>query len=108
MFGVTYRNNKFEWMLKNIRLEKIISAPIWATILFSELSALLDVRHCPKLQSCAISRKTNDATLRTPPPPPPPCQIFFSWVLPPLVVRQCSKPTSYAFSWKTKEPNLKK
>ena len=28
-----------------------------------EVSALLDVRHCPKLQSCAISRKTNDATL---------------------------------------------
>ena len=26
-----------------------------------EISALLDIRHCPKLQSCAILRKTNDA-----------------------------------------------
>ena len=106
MFGVTYRNNKFEWMLKNTRIEKIISAPIWATIFFSELSALLDVRHCPKLQSCAISRKTNDATLRI--PPSPANDFFSSWVLPPIVVRQCSKLTSYAFSWKTNEPNLKK
>ena len=24
-------NNKFEWTLDNIRIEKIISAPIWAT-----------------------------------------------------------------------------
>ena len=31
---------------------------------FWEVSALLDVRHCPKLQSCAISRKSNDTTLR--------------------------------------------
>ena len=31
---------------------------------FFEVSALLDVRHCPKLQSCKISRKTNDTTLR--------------------------------------------
>ena len=29
-----------------------------------EVSALLDVRHCPKLQSCAISRKANDAYLK--------------------------------------------
>ena len=29
-----------------------------------EVSTLLDVRHCPKLQSCAISRKSNDANLR--------------------------------------------
>ena len=28
------------------------------------VSALLDGRHCTKLQSCAISKKTNDATLR--------------------------------------------
>ena len=32
--------------------------------LFLEVSALLDIRHCPKLQSCAISRKANDANLR--------------------------------------------
>ena len=31
---------------------------------FFEVSALLDVRHCPNLQSCAISRKTSDTTLR--------------------------------------------
>ena len=29
---------------------------------YLEILALLDVRHCPKLQSCAVSRKTNDAT----------------------------------------------
>ena len=29
---------------------------------FFEVSALLDVRHCSKLQSCTISRKSNDAT----------------------------------------------
>ena len=31
---------------------------------FFEVSALLDVSNCPKLQSYAISRKTNDAHLR--------------------------------------------
>ena len=31
---------------------------------FLEVSALLDLRHCPKLQSCTISRKTNDVNLR--------------------------------------------
>ena len=31
---------------------------------FLEVSVLLEVRRCPKLQSCAISRKTNDANLR--------------------------------------------
>ena len=29
-----------------------------------EVSALLDDRHCPKLQSCAILRETIDANLR--------------------------------------------
>ena len=58
--------SKFEWTLDDIRIEKIISDLIWATIFFFFLtvSALLDVKHCPKLQSCAISRKTNDAALR--------------------------------------------
>ena len=32
--------------------------------IFFKVSALLDVRHCPKLHFCAISRNTNDATLR--------------------------------------------
>ena len=51
-------------MLDNIRIEKIVSTPIWATKYFLEVLALLDARHYPKLQSCAISRKTSDATLR--------------------------------------------
>ena len=47
--------SKFEWMLDNIRIEKIILATIWATeffffFFFFEISALLDVRQCPKLQ----------------------------------------------------------
>ena len=56
----------FEWTLDDIRIEKIISAPIWATIFFFflEVLFLVGVRHCPKLQSWAIARKTNDATLR--------------------------------------------
>ena len=52
-------------------LENLISAPIWACSaliwakkFFLEVSALLDVRYCPKLQSRAISRKTNNANLR--------------------------------------------
>ena len=33
--------------------------------IFLEVSALVAVRHCPKLQSCTIiSRKYNDATLK--------------------------------------------
>ena len=36
---------------------------IWASI-FLEVSALLDARHCPKVQSCAIWRKTNDENLK--------------------------------------------
>ena len=31
--------------------------------LFFEVSFLLDVRHCPKLQSCVISRKVNDTIM---------------------------------------------
>ena len=57
--------SQFEWTLDDIRIEKIISALIWATIFFFlTVSALLDAKHCPKLQSCAISRKTKDAALR--------------------------------------------
>ena len=56
-------------MLNNIKIREIILAAILTTFLFFfffffEVSALLDVRHCPKLQSCAISRKYNDITLR--------------------------------------------
>ena len=38
--------------------------PEFAPQLFFDVSALLDVRYCSKLQSCAILRKTNDANLR--------------------------------------------
>ena len=55
---------KFDWMLDDIKKEKIISALIWAKKVYLEFSALLDVRHCPKLQSRAISKKTNEANLR--------------------------------------------
>ena len=41
-------------MLNDIIIEKIISALIWATRYFLEVSALVDVRHCPKMQSCAV------------------------------------------------------
>ena len=44
--------------------------------------------------------------LPTPPSPPPP--PIFSWVLPLLVVRQCSKLSSYTISRNINEPNLKK
>ena len=37
-----YITSKFEWMLDDIGIEKIISAPIWP---FFEFSALTDVRH---------------------------------------------------------------
>ena len=63
------QHQELDWTPDDIRPEKIISAPtwacyalIWATHFFEAL-ALLDVRHCPKLQSYAISRKTNDANL---------------------------------------------
>ena len=49
-------------------LGNLILAPIWATLFFFffffEISVLLNVRRCPKMQSCAISRKTNDVNLR--------------------------------------------
>ena len=52
------KRNKFEWKLNNIRLEKIISAPMLPQKSFLEVSALQAVRHCPKLQSSAISGTT--------------------------------------------------
>lgn len=59
-------------MPNDIRIEKIISARILGQlgpnldrkILFGGFPALLDVRHCLKLQSCAVYRKTNDANLK--------------------------------------------
>ena len=43
--------SKFEWILDDIRIENIISTPIWANKCFFEVSALLDIRQCPKLQT---------------------------------------------------------
>ena len=45
------KTSKSKWKLNDVRIEKIISAP-------------LAVWHCSKLQSCAISRKTKYATMR--------------------------------------------
>ena len=77
-----------------------------------EVSALLDVRHCLKLKSCVISRKTNDATLRKSQKPSFRTQfgapMFFSWVLSLLLFMQCSKVSSYVISRKTNDPNLRK
>ena len=39
---------------------KYLCGPVRATKFFLEVSAILDVRHCPKLQSGAISMKDND------------------------------------------------
>ena len=44
------KTSKFDWMLNDIKIENIISVLIWVTN-YREVSALLDVRHCPKLQS---------------------------------------------------------
>ena len=102
------RTSKFEWALKKIRKEKIISAPTWATNLFFESSALLDVDIVP---SCDLVQYQGKLMMqpwengKSPNLGPP---IFFSWVLPLLVVRQCSELSSYAISRKTNEPNLKK
>ena len=78
------KTSKFEWKVDDIRMEKIISATILATKYFLEVSALLDIRHYPKLQSCAISRKYNNATLRK----WQKTLTFVSWVLPLLLFRQ--------------------
>ena len=44
------KTSKFEWTFDNIKIGKIISAPIWATkFFFLEVAALLDVRYCPNL-----------------------------------------------------------
>ena len=63
-FEINLRTSKLEWPLNDIRIEKSILVPIWDTNPFLEVSGLLNYRHCLKLQSCTLSRKTNDATLR--------------------------------------------
>ena len=88
--------SKFKWTLNNIRIEKVISVPISVTKAFFEVSALLDVRHCPKLQSFVTSRKHNMQPWQNGKSPNfgpslDPRKIF-SWLLLLLIVRQCSKP----------------
>ena len=107
----TSLTSKSEWTLDNIAIEKIISAPILAKRFFLEVSALVAVRrHCPKLQSWAISVKTNNGTLRKWQKPYPNFELnlglpkFLSRVL----SRQCSKLSSYTISSETNELNLKK
>ena len=41
-----------------------LQGPNLSRKLFFKVSALLDVRHGLKLQSCALPRKSNDANLR--------------------------------------------
>ena len=51
------KTSKSEWTFDNIRIEKIISDQSGPQQRFLEVLALLGVRHCPKLQSSAISKK---------------------------------------------------
>ena len=66
---IEIETDNFDWVLHNIRIQKIILATTWVLSpnlghkVFLEISALLNVRRCPKLQSCAISRKTNYVNL---------------------------------------------
>ena len=78
---------------------------------FLEDSAPLHIRHCPKLQHCAISRKTNDANLRIWQKPYFQTQFWaakrFLWVLP-LLARHSSKLWFHTIQRKPNEPNLRK
>ena len=51
-------------MLDDIAIERIISVPILAKKILLEVLLQLLVRHCPRLQSWAISGETNDGSLR--------------------------------------------
>ena len=58
------KTSKFEWILDNIRIEKIIWPKFGPQNFVLDVLTLLDVRHCLKLQSCEILRKTNEPHLR--------------------------------------------
>ena len=96
--------------LTTLEQKRSFRTQFWLKIFFLEVSALLSVRHSPKLQSCRISGKTNDGTLRKWHKPYPNFERnlgptgFFSRVL----SRQYSKLSSYAIPRKTNELNLKK
>ena len=101
------KNNKFEWTLNNSKMEKIISTPIWATnFVFCSLSivpncSLVQYQGKILMQPWENSKNPNFG------PNLGPQEIFFM-VLPQLVLRQCSKLSSYAISRKANKPNLKK
>ena len=76
-----------------------------------EISALLNVRHCLKLDNRQYHAKLMMQPLENDKNPifgPEFAPQYFSWVLPLLVVRQCFKPSFYSISTKTNEANLKK
>ena len=58
------KTSKFEWILDNIRIEKIIWPKFGPQNFVLDVLTLLDVRHCLKLQSFEILRKTNEPHLR--------------------------------------------
>ena len=84
--------NKFEWVLNDIRIEK--------TIFFLGFNST----SCNLLQyqgKLMMQPWKNDKNTHFGP-------NFFSWILPLLVVRHCSKLSSYAIWRKTNERNLRK
>ena len=100
-------------MLNDIRIEKItlnqISATVYFYFLRFKIYYMLDI-----VPSCNLVQY--EGNIMTPPgengknpnlrpslDPPK----FFPWVLPLLIVRQCSKLSSYAISTKANGPNLK-
>ena len=101
--------SKFKWTFDNIRTEKIISVPILVTK--NSFGGFYSTR-CQKLFQEVVPRKYNDAPLRKWQKPnfgPSLGHLkFFSWVLLLLVVRQCSKLSSYAISRKTNDKNMTK
>ena len=60
----TLKQASFSGHSTTLEWERSFRPQFWRKIFFLEVSALLAVRHCPKLQSWAISGKTNDETLR--------------------------------------------
>ena len=94
------KTSKFEWMLDNIRIEKIILTPIWAINVFwrFQLYYVLDiVPNCTLVQYKEKPWENGKNPNLWPNFGP---AKFFSWVLPVLVVRQCFKLSSYAISRK--------
>ena len=87
-----------------IRIEKIIPAPILATKYFLEVLALLDQGNVQYQGNIMMQpwKNSKNSNFR--------CLKFFSWVLPLLVVRQCSKQFPGKLknqTWKmTKKPNF--